>query len=197
MATNNLFFASQNRFAKLRAFCYSLLLWGVVVFLCFSALILLQLSLSTRAQGRLTNFLAHYPLLVGLSAVLPLMAAGALMTYLLRYRHACYTFHSSLLAYDVDVSVIASTIETGWNRQHPELPITCHVTSKGRTLKVSITAPPPPQQFERERAEQLHTWTMDQLQTLLVAKHPITFHIQWSERPSLLNLFDASTTPHA
>lgn len=107
------------------------------------------------------------------------------MTYLIRYRHARYTFHSALLAYDVDPKIIASTIETGWNRKHPHVPISCHVTSTGNSLKVSITAPPPSETAERQRAEELHAWAMDQLQALLITKHPITFHIQWNALPSL------------
>lgn len=180
MASNNLVFASSNQGLKLRTFCYSLALWGGVIVLCLIALLFIQLGVSTGMRERLFQFLTDYPLLVGVSALLPLMAAGALMTYLLHYRHACYTFHSSLLTFDVEPKVIASTIETGWNAQNKELPITCHVLSTGRALKVSITASAPPEAVEREHAKKLHDSAMKQLQALLVAKHPITFHIQWN-----------------
>lgn len=197
MESNNFFISPHNRLAKLRAFCYSVALWGMVILLCLTALILLRLALSTGAQNQLLQLLNDHPFLVGVSALLPLSAAGALMIYLLHYRHTCYTFHSSLLAYDVDPQIMASTIETSWNNKHSELPIKCEVTTTGRSLKVAITAPPPPEIDERDRAEQLHVWTMDQLHSLLVTKHPITFQIQWT-KPSLTQyLFDTQSTPNA
>lgn len=180
MDSNSLSLASSSQSLKLRAFCYSLALWGGVIFLCLTALLFIQLGVSTSMRERLFQFLTDYPFLVGFSSLLPLMAAGALMIYLLHYRHACYTFHSSLLTLDVEPKVIASTIETGWNAQNKGLPITCNVLSTGRALKVFITASTPPEEVQREHAKKLHDSAIAQLQSLLVAKHPMTFHIQWN-----------------
>lgn len=180
MVSNNLVFTTSRWSTKLHTFCYSLALWGGVIFLCLIALLCIQLSISSGTREKLYQFLTHYPYLIGVSALLPLMAAGALMTYLVRHRHACYTFHSSLLTFDVDPTVIASTIETAWNIENRELPITCQVTSKGNAIRVFIKALAPPKEIEQETAEKLHASAMKQLHALLVATHPIAFHIQWN-----------------
>lgn len=183
MALNNVFFVSHNWLARVRAVCASIALWMAVCVLCLISIMLLRLGVSASAREGLYTFLSHHPFLVACSALLPLAIAGRLITYLCQ-PHASYTFHSSLLSFDVNPNIIASSIEMGWNREHSDMPIVCQVVSMGRSLKVSITADAPPKEFEKQRAEELHTLAMEKLQTLLVARHPITFHIQWTPKPN-------------
>lgn len=194
MTLNNLFLAPRNRLARLRALSISIALWMMVIGLCLISVMLLQLSISAHIREKLHAFLTHHPLMVACSALLPLSIAGCLITYLLRNR-ASFTFYSALLKLDINPDIIATTIERGWNRVHPDMPIICQAVSTGHSLKVAITADPPPKQLEQQCAEELHTWAMEQLQTLLIARHPITFNIQWTPHPSLP--VDASLIPHA
>lgn len=181
----------------LRKICYLGLLWSGVLVLCLISFLALQLAISVRAQEALIDFVTHHPVMIGLFSVLPLMAASSLMLYLLRYRHACYTFHSTLLAYDVHPSVMGGALEKQWNKLHPKSPITCEVAANGRTLQVCITADLPLDATESAYANMLHAFAMQELENLLVAKHALKLHIQWTQASSLPIPLETSTLSNA
>lgn len=189
--------ALNKLFATLRKICYLGLLWSGVLVLCLISFLALQLAISVRAQEALIDFITHHPGIIGLFSVLPLMAASSLMIYLLRHRHTCYTFHSTLLAYDVHPSIMGGALEKQWNEAHPKSPITCEVTANGRTLQVCITAHLPLDASERELADTLHTFAMQELETLLVAKYALSLNIQWTHPSSLQIPLESSTLSNA